>query len=165
MRARFELGIEDQVQVTMYLVIGQTARKQGMLRDLLNFRGVNWWTLLGGIGLNFVISTFLGLFGTYLASNEVTADFYARFGAPLMVLAVFGLSVGAGWIVGKIADDEPVKHAFLSSLGAIAPLFFAAVMTFNPMLLMMAAIAAAGNLNGGMLAMPRRHRFTRDDED
>lgn len=135
-----------------------------MLRDLLNFRGVNWWTLLGGIGLNFVISTFLGLFGTYLAANDATAELYARFGAPLMVLAIFGLAVGAGWVVGKIADDEPVKHALLSSLGAIAPLFFAAVMTFNPMLLMMAAIAAAGNLNGGMLAMPRRRRFTRDED-
>jgi len=134
-----------------------------MFRDLLNFQGVNWWTLLGGIGLNFVMTTFLSLFGTYLSVNEATAEVYARLGAPLMVLVIFGLTLLAGWVIGKIADDEPVKHALLSSLGALVPLGFAAVMTFNPMLLMVAAIAVAGNLNGGMLSVPRRHRFPGDD--
>ena len=136
-----------------------------MFRDMLNFNGVNWWTLLGGLGLNFVITTFLSLFGTYLSANEGTADLYGRFGAPLMVLVLFAACVLSGWVIGKIADDEPVKHAFLSSLGALFPLLFAAVMTFNPMLLMMAAIAAAGNLNGGMLSVPRRHRFPSPGND
>ena len=63
----------------------------------------------------------------------------------------------AGFVIAKIADDVPVKHALLSSLGAFVPFLVIAVMTFTPILLMLAVMAAAGNLNGGMLAVRRRH--------
>ncbi|MBC7234337.1 MAG: hypothetical protein H5T69_00730 [Chloroflexi bacterium] len=125
-------------------------------RDLFNFQGINWWTLLGGLGLNFVITAIASIFGAYLGSNEATAGFYQQYGAPLMVLVVFIACVGAGYITAKIADDVPTKHAFISSLGAVVPFIFVAVLSFNPLLFMMAAVAAAGNLNGGMLAAPRR---------
>ena len=35
-------------------------RKVPMFRELLNFRGINWWTLLGGLGLNFLVATLDG---------------------------------------------------------------------------------------------------------
>jgi hypothetical protein len=124
-------------------------------RDMLNFNGVNWWTLLGGLGLNFIITIITSLAGAYLATNEGTAAAYAQFGPAAVVLVVFLCCVGAGFIVAKLADDLPVKHAFLSSLGAVAPYVFVAVTSFNPMPLMMAAVAVAGNLNGGMLARPK----------
>ena len=72
-----------------------------------------------------------------------------------MVLAMFLACVLAGFIIGKIADDVPLKHALISSLGAVAPLVLASIRGLNPMLLMLALVAIAGNLNGGMLAMPR----------
>jgi len=128
-------------------------------RDLLNFEGINWWTLLGGIGLNFVVTAMTSIFGAYLGTNEPTAAFYERFGAPLMVIVVFAACVGAGWIIAKIADDVPTKHALLSSLGAIVPFVFVGAMTFNPLMLMMAVVAAAGSLNGGMLGVPRRRHL------
>jgi len=126
-----------------------------MFDDLFNFRGINWWTLLGGLGLNYLISTALSFAGAFLAVNKATADFYLRYGAPLMVLAMFLACVLAGFIIGKIADDVPLKHALISSLGAVAPLVLASMRGLNPMLLMLALVAIAGNLNGGMLAMPR----------
>jgi FtsH-binding integral membrane protein len=125
-------------------------------RDLFNFNGINWWTLLGGLGLNFVITAIIAIAGAYLGTNEATAEFYGRYGPPIMVIVVFVACVGAGFITAKIADDVPTKHAFISSLGAVVPFVLVAVLSFNPMLFMMAAIAAAGNLNGGMLAAPRR---------
>ena len=134
-----------------------------MWSQMFNFNGINWWTLLGGIGLNFIITTVSSLFGAYLQSNDGTAAAYQRLGAPLMVLAVFSLCVFAGWIIGKVADDDPLKHAMFSSLGAIVPFIFTAVMSLNPMLFMMAAVAAAGNLNGGMLAVPKRKHLPPDD--
>ena len=127
-----------------------------MFSDLLNFEGINWWTLLGGIGLNFIVTMFSSLGGAYLASNDATSEFYRQYGSPLMVLAIFASCILAGYITGKIADDVPLKHAFVSSLGAVAPFLFLAVTTFNLMALMMAAVAVAGNLNGGRLALPRR---------
>ena len=129
-----------------------------MLRNLLSFDGINWWTLLGGLGLNFIISMGLSLTGTFLASAG-EEGWYAQLGAPLMVLAMFLLGLAAGWLIAKIADNEPVKHAFLSALGAVVPLLFAAVMSFNPIPFMMAAVALAGNLNGGLLAVRRPRRL------
>lgn len=129
-----------------------------MFRDLFNFQGINWWTLLGGLGLNFVITTISSLSGAYLASNEATADFYQRFGAPLMVLIIFVACGLAGYITGKIADDVPLKHAVISSLGAIVPFLVGAVLLLSPVQFMLAAVAAAGAMNGGMLSVPRPRR-------
>ena len=126
-----------------------------MFSDLFNFQGINWWTLLGGMGLNFIISMLSSLFGSYLAANEATTEMYQQFGAPAMVLVIFLACGLAGYVIAKIADDVPAKHAFLSSLGAFVPFVFTGVMSFNPMPLMLAVVAAAGNLNGGMLASPR----------
>ena len=128
-----------------------------MFRDLLNFRNINWWTLLAGMGLNFVITLFGSLAGAYFATNEATSDAYQQHGALLMMLAVFIACGLAGFVIAKIADDVPVKHALLSSLGAFVPFLVIAVMTFTPILLMLAVMAGAGNLNGGMLAVRRRH--------
>jgi len=61
----------------------------------------------------------------------------------------------SGYVTGKIADDVPLKHAFISSLGAVVPLVASAVLSFNIMALMMAAVAVTGNFNGGMLAIPK----------
>ena len=128
-----------------------------MFRNLLNLEGINWWTLLGGLGLNFVIATGISITSAVLSEIETTKDFYQRYGLPLVVLAIFLACGFAGYIVAKIADDQPLKHAFWASLGAVAPLLFAAVLSMcqNPMLFMLAVVAAAGALNGGMLAIPR----------
>ena len=138
-----------------------------MLRELFNFQGINWWTLLGGMGLNFVITLFGSLAGAYFATNEATTEAYQQHGALLMMLAMFIACGLAGFVIARIADDVPVKHSFLSSLGSFVPLLVMAVLTFTPMLLMLAALAAAGNLNGGMLAVRRRRYHydpRRDDE-
>jgi len=134
-----------------------------MFRDLLNFQGVNWWTLLGGLGLNFVITMLTSLFGAYLSSAESTSGFYQQAGPPLMVLIIF-LGCGlAGFVVAKIADDVPLKHALWSSLGAVVPFIFGAVLLFSPMQIMLAVVAVAGAFNGGIIGSPRpRYRPPRD---
>ena len=134
-----------------------------MFSEMFNFKGINWWTLLGGLGLNFVITVFASIGGAYLSSSEATLELYKQIGPPGMVVVIFLACGFAGFITAKIADDEPVKHAFISSLGAIAPFVFTAVISFNIMPFMMAAVAAAGNLNGGMLAVRRpKHRISFD---
>jgi hypothetical protein len=107
------------------------------------------------LGLNFVITVFTSIGGAYLAVNESTTDFYARFGPPLMVIWLFLACGLAGFIVGKIADDLPLKHAFWSSLGAVAPLLVGAVLFLNLTQFLLVGVALAGALNGGMLATPR----------
>lgn len=128
-----------------------------MFKELFNFRGVNWWTLFGGIGLNFVITLFISLAGAYFATEGAMSEAYQQYGALLMTLAVFIGCGLAGFVIAKIADDVPVKHSFLSSLGAFVPLVVMAALTFSPYTLMLGAVAVAGGLNGGMLAVRRRH--------
>jgi hypothetical protein len=133
-----------------------------MLRHLFSFDGINWWTLLGGLGLNFVLTLFAALGGAYLSANPATAEFYGQFGDALMIVVIFVLCGLAGFVVGKIADENRVKHAFLASLGAAAPFLFTGILWSNPLLVMMAAVAVAGNLNGGMLSVPKP-KYTRPD--
>jgi hypothetical protein len=130
-----------------------------MFKYLLNFQGINWWVLLGGLGLNFILNLVTSLFATYLAVYPSTAEIFKAYGAPFMVILLFVVFVGAGFVVGKIADDEPVKHAFWASLGAAVPFLVGAVLFVNPNQLMLAAVAVAGALNGGMLAI-RKPRYT-----
>ena len=133
-----------------------------MLKYLFSFEGVNWWTLLGGLGLNFVLTLFASLGGAYLSTNPATADFYGQMGAPLMILVIFLLGGVAGFITGKIAGEHAVKHAFLGSLGAAVPFLIGAVLLLSPMQLMLAAVAVAGNMNGGMLSVPKP-KYTRPE--
>ncbi|MHB0857956.1 MAG: hypothetical protein ACYC5M_10340 [Anaerolineae bacterium] len=126
-----------------------------MLKNLLNFQGVNWWVLVGGMGFNFIITLLTSLAGAYLATAESSAGFYAAYGAPIMLLAVFLLTGLAGYVIGKISDDMPLKHAVLSSLGSFVPFLAAAVLLFQPMMLLMAAISVLGAFNGGVLAQGR----------
>lgn len=128
-----------------------------MFRELTNFRGVNWWTMLGAIGLNFIISLMVSLLGAYLGTNESTKELYARWGIVVMMALIFFLCVLAGWATAKIADDVPLKHAFWGSIGAAMPFLASAVMFINPMQLMVAGVAIAGGLNGGMLGTPKPH--------
>lgn len=127
------------------------------LKDMFNLRGINWWMLLGGVGLNLFISLMSALVGTYLAVNDTTAAFYETYGQPLMMLAVFILCGGAGFLISRLSDDVPLKHALFSSMGAFVPFFVIGVMSFNIMLILVAIVAVAGALNGGMLGLPRRH--------
>ncbi|MEN6479072.1 MAG: hypothetical protein ABFD20_05495 [Anaerolineales bacterium] len=130
-----------------------------MFQDLFNFKGINWWTLLGGLGLNFILSMAIALSGSYLAGHEAYGAFYEAYGQPIMMLALFLLCGLAGFAIAKIADNVPLKHAFLSSFGAAMPLLGAFFLGPSVILLMMAIVAMAGNLNGAMLAAPKRRHY------
>jgi len=126
-----------------------------MFKNLFNLRKANWWLLFGGIALNLMIVLAVGLMNAYVANHEATAEFYSQIGGAVLLLFLFLACGLAGFFIGKTADDEPVKYAFLSSLGAAIPMALGALL-FNPWQLLLAIAAALGGLNGGMLALPRR---------
>jgi hypothetical protein len=130
-----------------------------MYKNLLNLEGINWWTLLGGLGLNLILTLLIATGGTLLAVGDATKDFYQNYGSAVMIAAVFLVCGMNGYIVGKIAEEQPVKHALWASLGAVAPLSFMAVpyLCQEPLRLMLALVAALGALNGGMLSVPKPH--------
>jgi hypothetical protein len=129
-----------------------------LLKHVMSFEDVNWWTLVSGFGANFIIAAVATILGAYLGSTESTTAWYALYGPPLMLLGVFVAALLTGMVVCRSADDVPLRHAFLSSLGAVAPFVFGALFTLNYMLLMLAIVAVLGNMNGAMMALPKPHR-------
>ena len=136
-----------------------------MLKKMLNFDGINWWMLVGGVGLNFIISLVSSFLGAYWALSPATQDFYQRYGSALMILGIFLATGLAGYMISKMSHDVPLKHALFSSFGALVPFFVAGLMSLNVMLLMLGLVAVAGNLNGGMLGLPKPHHFPERDGD
>ena len=133
-----------------------------MLKGLLNFQRINWWVLLSAFGLNFFVSAMSALLGAYLASTPSSEVFYQQFGQPLMLLAIFVVCGLIGFIISRIADDVPVKHALLGGFGAAVPFVTMAVLSLNVMMLMLGIVALAGNVNGAILGIPRRRSMPRD---
>jgi hypothetical protein len=129
-----------------------------MFKNLFNLEKINWWILLGGIALNLTIVLTVGLLNAYVANHEATAETYRQIGGPILLLVIFLACGLAGYLVGKMADDEPVKYAFLSSLGAAVPMAVGALL-FNLAQLLLAIVAVLGGLNGGVLSLPR-HRHS-----
>jgi len=128
-----------------------------MLKHLLSLEDVNWWLLAGGMALNVGIAVLATILGAYLSLAEGSAEAYALYGAPLVMLGVFVASLLSGALIGRLSDQVPLRHAFLSGLGGAAAFIFGAVFTLNYMLLLLAVVAVLGNLNGAMLALPRPH--------
>lgn len=129
-----------------------------LLKHVMSFDDVNWWLLAGGIALNVGIAAFATILGAYWSLSETTAEAYALYGPPLMLLGVFVATLLAGALVSRMAYQVPLRHAFLSSLGAAGAFVFGAVISLNYMLLLLAVVAVLGNLNGAMLALPKPHR-------
>ncbi|MGI6376757.1 MAG: hypothetical protein ACOX3S_12250 [Anaerolineae bacterium] len=130
-----------------------------MFQDMFNTKGINWWTLLGGLGLNFVLSLMVALGGSYLAQHAEFGAAYEAYGQPIIMLVIFVLCGLSGFTIAKIADNVPLKHALWASMGAFVPMVGAFVLGPNIFLLMMAIVAVAGNLNGAMLAAPKRRSY------
>lgn len=133
-----------------------------LFKHVMSFENVNWWVLAGGLALNVIIAAVSTIAGAILSLAESTAAAYASYGAPLMLLGVFLACLLVGAIISRMADDVPVRHAFISSLGAATAFLLGALFTLNYMLLLVAVVAMAGNLNGAMLALPKPHAPRRD---
>ena len=135
-----------------------------MFQDIFNMKAINWWTLLGGLGLNFMLSLMVALGGSYLAQHPQYAAPYEAYGQPVIMLVIFVLCGLSGFAVAKIADNVPLKHALWASMGAFVPMVGAFFLGPNIFVLMMAIVAVAGNLNGAMLAAPKRRSYGPPDD-
>ncbi len=128
-----------------------------LLKHVWSFENVNWWVLVGGLGANVLIAALVTMLGAYWGTAEEGGGWYALYGAPVMLLGVFLGCILAGVVVSRMAGDVPLRHAFLSSLGAAAAFVLGALLTLNYMLLLLAVVAVLGNLNGAMLSLPKPH--------
>ncbi|MGI6368631.1 MAG: hypothetical protein ACOX2L_09830 [Anaerolineae bacterium] len=128
-----------------------------LLKHVLSFQDVDWWVLAGGIALNLGIALLATILGAYLAIAPHTAEQYALMGPPVMLLAVFLASLGAGALIARMAYQVPLRHAFIGSIGGAGAFIVGAVVSLNYMLLILALVCILGNLNGAILGLPKPH--------
>jgi hypothetical protein len=124
-------------------------------KALFNLRGINFWWLASGVGLNISWTIVVLLFAFRVLSAGI--DTVENIQLVLMV----GMFLGPlliGWLIGRWADDgRGPTYGLIGSLGSLALILFV-VLPSGPLGLLVAAVALAGGLNGGMLSQRRRPR-------
>lgn len=120
-------------------------------RNLFNLRGLNYWILAVGVGLNFFWMGGLLLFAFFalMSENQALAQ----------IVALVGSFAGAfviGWLMGKLAaDGRGATYGLLGSFGSLILAIIFLVPT-GIVGLMVAIVIPAGGLNGGLYSERRR---------
>jgi hypothetical protein len=122
-------------------------------KALFDIRGINYWLLGSGIGLN-LIWTFMTLMISYgLLNGNPRAVSTVQIG---MMLSILAGNFVVGWLMGRMADDNRgPTYGLISSLGSLILIIFVVLPT-GIVGLMVAVMAIAGGLNGGLFSLRRR---------
>lgn len=119
---------------------------------LFNLKGINFWLLGSGIGLN-LIWTFVTLMASFAILNE-NPEMIPMVQVGMMLGILIG-NFATGWITGKMADDNRgPTYGLICSLGSVALIIFV-VLPGGIMGILLAAMALAGGFNGGLLSIRR----------
>ncbi len=125
-------------------------------RQLFDLKGVNLWLIGAGIGWN-VFWTFGALVLAYISLRDLRVDQDA-----VQVGLMIGGFVGpllSGWLLGRMAADERgPTYGIIGSLGSVFILLFILLPTGGVLGVMVALVAVAGGLCGGLLSQHQRPR-------
>jgi hypothetical protein len=123
-------------------------------KSLFNLRGINYWLLGSGIGLSMIWTFATLMFSFSILTQNSGAVETVQIG--LMVSILIGNFL-IGWLIGRMADDNRgPTYGLLSSLGSLILIVFVVVPT-GILGLLVAVMAVAGGLNGGIFSL-RRYR-------
>ena len=122
-------------------------------KALFNLRGINFWWLVSGVGLNISWTIVVLLFAFRVLSAGI--DTVENVQVVLMVGSFLGPLV-IGWLIGRWAGDgRGPTYGLIGSFGSLALILYV-VLPSGPLGLLVAVVAAAGGLNGGLLSERRR---------
>jgi len=124
-------------------------------KSLVNLSGLNYWLIASGIGLN-LIFTYLAILFTFAGLNVGPQ---AVEGTQLILMALIFLSnLLTGWLIGWMADDNRgPTYGLLSSLSSVG-LIVTIILPAGILGILLAVVALAGGINGGVLSMRRQKR-------
>jgi hypothetical protein len=122
-------------------------------KSLVNLSGLNYWLIASGIGLN-LIFTFLAIF---LSFYGLRVEPQAVEGTQLVLMAIIFLSnLLTGWLIGWMADDNRgPAYGLMSSLSSVG-LIVTVILPTGILGILLAVVALAGGINGGVLSLRRR---------
>jgi drug/metabolite transporter (DMT)-like permease len=126
-------------------------------------QGLNWWIIVSGIGLNFVLMAFLMLGVIYAAESELSAALVTT----VMSLGGFLIPLFTAYLCGRMGDERFLAYAFYPLVGYLIPIVFSVAGGDILGVLLMVAFGGLGALNGGNLAARRatrrRHSISGDE--
>jgi len=124
-------------------------------KQIFDLRGTNLWLIGASIGWN-VIWTFVTLLAAYRALGGLeNAVPVVQLG--LMLSAFVGPFL-SGWLTGRLAaDGRGPTYGTIGSLGSVV-LILIVLLPSGILGLLVAVVALAGGLNGGLLSQGRRAR-------
>ena len=121
------------------------------LKEIFNLQGINLWHIASSVGWN-ILWTSASLLVTYYTLEKIP-EAVTIFQIGLM-LVVFLVSLTAGYIFGRLADDgRGMTYGAIGSLGSVALALFIVLPSGGILGLKLAIIAIAGGLNGGLFSL------------
>jgi hypothetical protein len=128
------------------------------LRNVFDPEGLNWWTIVSGIGMNFALMAFLFLGMTGLS----TAGMMSGVLYPLAICGgAFLIPLGTAYVCGRMADERYLTYGLYSLVGFLV-LAVPGVVVGGTIGLLILGFGVLGAFNGATLAARRAARRRRE---
>lgn len=124
-------------------------------RRLIDLHDLNWWLVLGGIGCDFLLMVAV----TWGAASVLRrGEGMAEVSQVILILGTFLVTFATGFLTGWMGRGNGATYGLISSAGSLVVV--AIGLPLGILALLVAVVALAGGLNGGLLS-ERWHRRVR----
>ena len=125
-------------------------------------QGLNWWTIVSGMGMNFLLMVFLSFSLMTFTTEETSPAVFIT----VMSLGSFLIPLLTAYICGRISDERYMTYAIYSLAGFMILAVPGVVMAGLSGLLVV-GFGVMGAINGANLAARRamRRRHTIDEQN
>ena len=119
--------------------------------------GLNWWTVVSGIGMNFLLTAFLFLGVTTLTAQGASEVVFTL----TMCAGAFVIPLLTAYVCGRLSDERYLAYGFYSLVGFLI-LAVPGVLYARLFGLLTLGFGILGALNGAMLAARRGAKRRRE---
>lgn len=137
------------------------------LKRILEPQGLNWWTIVSGMGMNFLLMVFLSLgLVTFTVEETMTKETSPMIFVTIMSLGSFLIPLLTAYVCGRLSGERYMAYAMYPLAGFMILAVPGVVMTGLSGLLVI-GFGVLGAFNGANLAARRamRRRHTMDEQD
>ena len=126
-------------------------------------QGLNWWTVVSGMGMNFILTILLLLLLAYTATIGIHEIAYTL----IMSLGGFAIPLLTAYICGRVAEERFLSYAFYPLVGYLI-LAVPGILLVGMFGMLMVIFGVLGAFNGANLAARRAYKqrhYIADDQD
>jgi hypothetical protein len=123
-------------------------------------QGLNWWIIVSGLGMNFMLTILLFLLLAYAATIGIHEIAYTL----IMCLGGVGVPLLTAYICGRIAGERFLSYAFYPLAGYLI-LAVPGILYVGMLGMLMVIFGVLGAFNGGNLAARSQYKRRHYIED